>query len=108
MSAVLIVLIVFTFIFLVTKMKLEHSRERDRLPPSSYGDASLTTSELRAMIKEAVAEAQEPLEERFEELERRIEQIDRPRLGSGARIPAEEPSAHTGAESSSGKRRGTP
>lgn len=93
MSGVLIVLIVFSFIFLVTKMGLEHNKQKERLPASAYSDASITTSELRAMIKGAVAEAQVPLEERFEEIERRIEHLDRPRLGSGGRSPADEPAA---------------
>lgn len=65
-------LIIFTFLFLSLKTflgyrqaKLEHS------PRTAEGEGSLRTSELKALIREAVEEANEPLLARLEALEDR-------------------------------------
>lgn len=72
MSGVLIVLIVFSFVAFIVKMGLDHEREKRLLDPSSSGN-SLTTSELRRMIRDSVDDANADLKKRLDTLERRLD-----------------------------------
>ena len=72
-----------TIAFLV-KTGLDYSRwkkEHDRGEVSA--GSSLGTGELRALIREAVEEANEPLLERVEALETHLEALAQPRLTTG-------------------------
>jgi hypothetical protein len=90
---IIIPLIIFSFIALVIKMSLDYAKWRrthDR--PSEQG---LRTSELKALIREAVEEANAPLVARLEALEM-LEAGEEELLLS--RRPAELPQETTAAE----------
>ena len=72
MAPVLIVLIVFSFVAFIVKMGLDHEREKRSLDVSSTQN-SLTTSELRRMIRDAVDDANQDLKKRLDTVERRLE-----------------------------------
>lgn len=67
----------------VIKTIVGYLRERDR---KTGGDNSLTTSELKQIVADTVAEATAPLEDRFAMLERRMERQLPP-----AETPSREP-----------------
>jgi len=66
MMAIPILAIIFGFVFFIVKMAMDH--ERAKLSLKAGGDKSMTTSELKALIEEAVQNAVAPLEKRIEEL----------------------------------------
>lgn len=71
MTPVFIVAIVFGFVSLIVKMNLDFQREKmGRLPGA---EAGLRTSELKALIREAVEEANRPLLDRLDDLEAQLE-----------------------------------
>ncbi|MFW5955613.1 MAG: hypothetical protein ACOCSK_02620 [Rhodothermales bacterium] len=78
MTPVLIVLIVFSFAFLIVKMVLEHGREEKSLNAPA-GQKSLTTSELNMLIREAVEDANEDVKKRLDALERQLTAGSTPR-----------------------------
>lgn len=78
MSSVLIVLIVFSFVTFIVKMGLDHDRGNQKL--SASADKSLTTSELRGLIRESVREANTEIVGRIERMENRIDDVERSQL----------------------------
>ncbi len=76
MEEALIVLIVFGCFVLVTKLALDYAKEKHRVKASSSG-SSLTSSELKAIVQQAVEDV---MEERFERIERRLDALSEPRL----------------------------
>lgn len=77
MEDALIVFIVFGCIVAVVKLALDYARDKQRVRASEGSGSSLTTSELKALMQEAVEDA---LDERFGRLERRLEEMQEPRL----------------------------
>lgn len=86
MEEILIPLFVFSFVYLTIKLILDHKKHR-----LAAGEGrSLGTSELKAMIREAVTEATAPLVERIDALEdRALEEHREPLLSLEA--PEESP-----------------
>lgn len=76
MEDALIVFIVFGCIVAVVKLALDYARDKQRVRASAGADSSLTTSELKALMQDAVEDA---LDERFGQLERRLEEMQEPR-----------------------------
>src|SRR5690606_11814 len=81
---ILVPLIVFSFIFLTIRMILAHNREKaarklEAQARTSEG-GSLRTSELKALVREAVEEANAPLVDRIEAIEHRLEAQEHSRL----------------------------
>jgi hypothetical protein len=74
MSAVLIVMIVFSFVAFIVKMGLDHDRATKSIP-----DNSVTASELRRLIAESVNEATADLQKRLDRLEGSLPPVDAPR-----------------------------
>ncbi len=78
MEPVLIVAIIFASLIAMTKMSIDHARwklsnrQRPELPAGSVSGESLTTSELRLLIKQAVEQANQPLRDRIDELEEEL------------------------------------
>ncbi len=88
MSSVIIVLIVFSFTAFIVKMGLDHEREKRTLPRAS--DNSMTASELRRMIQEAVEDANHDMKQRLDTLERRLDRVpDRPSIPERFEDPPE-------------------
>lgn len=88
MSAVLIVLIVFSFVTFIVKMSLDHERQKQALKGRS--DNSLTTSELRRLIGDAVDESQRDLHHRIDSLEKRLGPAnERPRISEHVDPPGQ-------------------
>jgi hypothetical protein len=81
MEEILIPLFAFSFIYLTIKMILDYKKSKLN-QSSGEADRSLEMSELKALIREAVEEAQEPLFARLEALEGR-----RPELPPAERAP---------------------
>lgn len=77
MEEALVVLIVFGCIVLVTKLALDYAKEKYRIKASSSGGSSLTSSELRAIVRQAVEEV---MDERLDVIERRLEALPEHRL----------------------------
>lgn len=77
MEDALIVLIVFGFALLAIKLILDYARDKHRVRASADTGSSLTQSELRMIVQDAVEDA---LDERFGRLERRLEKMQAPRL----------------------------
>lgn len=75
--AVLIPLVVLAFVLLLVGMVLNYRKWKLQHNQAALhsGDESLTTSELTALMQEAVANATLPLAERIELLEGRVEQL---------------------------------
>jgi len=69
MEAILIPLIIFSFIFLTIRMFLEYQKSKNR--PAALDDKSMGITELQSAIREAVEEAVAPLMLRLGELEER-------------------------------------
>jgi hypothetical protein len=69
-EVILFVLGIMAFVAVISKWAFEHEREKLRL--KGGGQQSMTTSELRALIQEAVGAATEPLEERLGRIERAL------------------------------------
>ena len=70
----LIPIVFFTIIALIVKWSLDYSKwklQHDSGGPPA--DSSLRTSELKALIREAVEEANEPLAQRLDALEARLD-----------------------------------
>ncbi|MDZ4698739.1 MAG: hypothetical protein SH809_03440 [Rhodothermales bacterium] len=78
MEPVFIVAIVFGTLLAMTKMSIDHARwklsnrQRPELPAGSASGDSLTTSELRQLIEQAVEHANQPLRQRIDELEEEL------------------------------------
>ena len=82
---VLVPLIVFSFVLILIGMILNHSRwkylqKQKNKGTAEEGGGSLRTSELRALIQEAVLEATMPLQQRIDTLEDLLRQERAPRL----------------------------
>ena len=77
------IIVVVAILSGVVKTIVGYLRERDR---KTGGDNSLTTSELKQIVANTVAEATAPLEDRFAMLERRMERQLPP-----AETPSREP-----------------
>ena len=74
MYAFLIPIVFFSIIALIVKWGLDHSKWKiEHQSRAASTDNSLGTSELRALIHEAVEEANAPLTERVEALEARLD-----------------------------------
>ncbi len=72
--AILIPIVLFSIIALIVKWSLDHSKWKiQHRSGGASTDNSLRTSELRALIREAVEEANAPLTERVEALEARLD-----------------------------------
>ncbi len=72
--AFLIPIVLFSIIALIVKWGLDHSKWKiEHRSRGASTDNSLGTSELRALIHEAVEEANAPLTERVEALEARLD-----------------------------------
>ena len=71
----IILAIIFGFVFMIVKMGMDHERAKLKLK-EGVGENSMTTSELKSLIDEAVQDAIAPLERRIEE------------LASGSRLPS--------------------
>lgn len=86
---ILIPLIVFSFILAMVWMILNHARWKHQHKASGSTDEgkSLRTSELKAMMMEAVAEANRPLHERIAHLEDQVRTLDRRSLPPHAPDP---------------------
>lgn len=84
MTPVLIVALVFMFVIVVTKMGMDHEKEKIRLRSGGVSDKSLGVSELRKMIREAVEEANEPLKAQVRALEGELDRLN------GRALPAPE------------------
>jgi len=76
MTPVLIVALVFTFVIIVTRMGMEHEKEKIRLKSGVTTDKSLVMSELRQLIREAVEEANEPLVARVKAIESELDRLN--------------------------------
>ena len=75
----LIPLAFFATVALIVKWSLDYSRSKNQYKAGvGASDNSLGLSELRAMISEAVEEANEPLLERVEALEARLDALPEP------------------------------
>lgn len=77
MEEALIVFIVFGCVVAVTKLALDYARDKHRMRSSAGSGSSLTSSELKALVQDAVEDA---MDERFGRLERRLEKMQEPRL----------------------------
>lgn len=87
---VFIVLIVFGFAFAVVKLGIDYAKEKDRSRRAPADGTSLTSSELKALVEQAVEDV---VDGRFEKLERQLEAMNEPRLlpaGSKNEIDLEE------------------
>ncbi|WP_457652081.1 hypothetical protein [Rhodocaloribacter sp.] len=92
MEDILIPLFAFSFVYLTIKMILDYKKSKlNRL--SGEGDRSLEMSELKALIREAVEEAQEPLFARLEALEERRPELPPAGHAPLLEIPEPEPEA---------------
>lgn len=74
----------------IVKQALNYKRETRGIRPSQEG-SSLTTSELRRMLEEVVAEATAPLAEQVKALERRLEAEHRLPSGPARVLPEKTP-----------------
>lgn len=76
---IIVPLIVFTFIFAMVALIMAQSRwkARHKLEAAGREGASLGTGELKALMREAVEEANEPLLARIEQLEQELAQTTR-------------------------------
>ncbi len=77
MEEALIVFIVFGCLVAVVKLALDYSRDKHRIRSSAGGNSSLTATELKALVQDAVEDA---LDERFGRLEKRLDKMQEPRL----------------------------
>ncbi len=78
--AILIPLMIFTFVFLIVKMGIDHSKEKAILRYGRPEENSLKMSELSDLLRETVEEANRPLINRLQALENRLDQLDRKTL----------------------------
>lgn len=83
MDEVAVVAIVFAFIFLSLKLLLDYFRDRNKVKASAAG-SSMTSSELRNLIEEAVETA---LGDRLTGIERRLDAFDKPQLMPASQQP---------------------
>lgn len=67
--AIPILAVIFGFVLIIAKMAMNHEREKLKMKAGTVKDNSLTTSELKGMLAEAVQEAVAPLEVRLARLE---------------------------------------
>ena len=72
---------------LIVKWSLDYSRWKKQYDRGDAPGNSLGTSELKALIREAVEEANEPLLDRFETLEARLDTVVEPRLTAARQAP---------------------
>lgn len=88
MEEALITAIVFGSLLGMLKMWLDYRRDKNQMKAVSRSpDPSLTTSELKTLLSEAVEEAVGP---RFDQLEARLEEQTRPRLKPATTYAPEE------------------
>lgn len=79
MEAILVPLIVFSFVAAIVKMSLDYNKwkqihKSNQSLIAETEDKSMGMSELRLMIQEAVQEANEPLVNRISKLEGQVEE----------------------------------
>lgn len=96
MEAILVPLIVFSFVALIVKMSLDYNKWKKMHESSDSilaegSDKSLAVSELREMIQDAVETANAPLLKRVSHLEDQLE-VGRPLIEEGE-VPKQLPSA---------------
>jgi hypothetical protein len=86
---ILIPIIVFSFVLSLIWMILSYSKWRfqQKQEMQRAAGASLGTSELKALMREAVEEASAPLAERLEALEAEVRQASKPRLMPAQKDP---------------------
>ncbi|MEZ4700158.1 MAG: hypothetical protein R2834_07490 [Rhodothermales bacterium] len=81
MEPVLIIAIIFGACSAIVKMSLDHAKwkyaNKHRLGGGSDAGDSLTSSELRLLIQDAVEQANAPLQARIDELEDTLDQRTR-------------------------------
>ena len=85
MEDALIILIIFGSALIAVKLILDFNKEKYR--SKAGGGSSLTTSELKNVMREAIEEA---VDSRLERLERRLEEMEEPRLLAAPRTHREE------------------
>lgn len=73
----------FATMAFIVKCILDYSRWKKEHDGGSSAGSSLGTGELRALIREAVEEANEPLFDRIEAFEERLDTLAQPRLTTG-------------------------
>ncbi len=97
---IIIPIVVFSFFLLLVWMILNFLKWRIQHKQQQPEGSSLRTSELKALMREAVEEANQPLLERIEQLEEDVLQAAAPRLtpapqdrqeGAALKAPDEEP-----------------
>ena len=77
MDDVLIVAIIFGFSLIMVKLILDFMKDRGRSESAANASSSLTTSELKMLVQDAVEEA---VDERFTQFEKRLEKRSEPKL----------------------------
>lgn len=77
MEEALITAIVFGFAFAVVKLLVDYKKEKAQVHSADAGGSSLTTSELRQLVRQAVEEV---MDERLGPLEKRLEKFGEPKL----------------------------
>jgi hypothetical protein len=78
MEEVIVTAIVFGSLLAAIKLWLDYRRDKNQISATSrHSEPSLTTSELKALLTEAVEEV---VDARIDRLEERLEAHDRPRL----------------------------
>ena len=90
MEEVFVVAIIFGSALAAIKMGLSYRRDRLGAKTTTPSDPSLTTSELKSLITEAVEEA---LDRRISKLEKRLEEREKPRLYPATETPPDETAA---------------
>lgn len=83
MEEILVPLIIFSFIFLMVNTFVGYFKWKKEHESRTHGtgeESGLRTSELKALLREAVEEANAPLIERIEALEAELAEQHRPRL----------------------------
>jgi len=93
MLGVFVVFIVFSFITIIVKMGLDHSRANRLAQGGAGAENSLRMSELKSLMREAVEEGTAVLSDRIDALEARVDAVDGPtrRLSAGKERLLEEP-----------------
>lgn len=77
MEETLIVFIVFGCVVAIVKLALDYSRDKHAMRASSGASSSLTSTELKAIVQDAVDDA---FEVQFGRLERRLDEMQEHRL----------------------------
>ena len=84
MVAVPILLIIFGFVGFIVKWAMDHEQEKLRIQSGQASRDTLTESDLRRLISEAVDEAVEPLRARLDRLDGGAADEEPARLSTGS------------------------